>query len=71
MATIVFHVGNVTAGQTASYSLDIIAPICTPPSISPAVTINQAAAQPDPTSTSPINFTAVLISRLLVLQQEM
>ncbi|MBK6635619.1 MAG: M36 family metallopeptidase [Chitinophagaceae bacterium] len=59
LATIVFHVGNVTAGQTANYSLDIIAPICTPPSVSPAVTINQAAAQPDPTSTSPINFTAV------------
>ncbi len=57
LATIVFHVGNVTAGQTAGYQLDINAPICA--AAAPSVTINQAAAQPDPTGTSPINFTAV------------
>ncbi|MBL7703638.1 MAG: M36 family metallopeptidase, partial [Ferruginibacter sp.] len=57
LATIVFHVGNVTAGQTANYSLVITAPTCV--AAAPSVTINQAAAQPDPTGTSPINFTAV------------
>jgi len=50
-------VGNVTPGQTASYSLLVTAPICV--AAAPSVTINQAAAQPDPTGVSPINFTAV------------
>ncbi|MEO6254198.1 MAG: M36 family metallopeptidase, partial [Ferruginibacter sp.] len=59
LATIIFHVGNVTAGQTADYRLEITAPICTTPANNPTVTINQAAAQPDPTSNSPINFTVV------------
>ncbi|HEX2682624.1 MAG TPA: M36 family metallopeptidase, partial [Ferruginibacter sp.] len=58
LATIVFHVGNVTAGQTADYILEVSAPTCVVAN-NPTVTINQAAAQPDPTSTSPINFTAV------------
>ncbi|MFZ1452694.1 MAG: M36 family metallopeptidase, partial [Ferruginibacter sp.] len=57
LATVVFHVGNVTPGQTASYSLLVTAPICV--AAAPSVTINQAAAQPDPTGVSPINFTAV------------
>ena len=31
LATIVFHVTNIVAGQTADYSITIDAPLCTPP----------------------------------------
>lgn len=31
LATIIFHIGNVTSGQTASYSISVDAPLCTPP----------------------------------------
>jgi len=43
------------AGNIASTSTDNTVTYDTPPT----VTINQAAAQPDPTATSPINFTVV------------
>ncbi|MGB4844150.1 MAG: zinc-dependent metalloprotease family protein, partial [Ferruginibacter sp.] len=58
LATIVFHVGNVTAGQTADYNIQISAPICAAVT-APTVTINQGVTQPDPTSASPINFDVV------------
>jgi subtilisin-like proprotein convertase family protein len=32
LATLVFHVGNVVAGQTANYTISVDAPLCTPPS---------------------------------------
>src|SRR5205823_2202736 len=47
--------GNLSA-QSSSASATTPAPPDTTP---PAVTINQAAGQADPTSSSPINFTAV------------
>ena len=58
LVTVVFHVGNVTRGQTADSNIQVSAPICVG-ATAPSVTINQAAAQPDPTGASPINFTAV------------
>src|SRR5205823_3328456 len=47
--------GNLSA-QSSSASATTPAP---PDATPPAVTINQAAGQADPTSSSPINFTAV------------
>ncbi len=57
-ATIYFLITNVTGGQTIDYSIAIAAPICGA-ATAPSVTINQAAAQADPTAVSPINFTVV------------
>ncbi|MBK8610855.1 MAG: hypothetical protein IPL84_13185 [Chitinophagaceae bacterium] len=54
--TYYFLVTNVGTPPTGC-TLDISAPNCA--AAGPSVTINQAAAQPDPTSVEPINFTAV------------
>src|SRR5256886_9575627 len=45
--------------NTASTSTDNSVSFTPPDTTPPTVTINQAAGQADPTSTSPINFTAV------------
>ena len=48
--------GNPNAASTSSDNTVTFNGIVDPP---PSVTINQAAAQPDPTAASPINFTVV------------
>jgi hypothetical protein len=61
IATIAAGVATDAAGNTntASTSTDNSVQFNLPDTTRPSVTINQAATQADPTSTSPINFTAV------------
>src|SRR5213594_1824359 len=61
IATIAAGVANDAAGNlnTASTSTDNSVSFTPPDTTPPTVTINQAAGQADPTSASPINFTAV------------
>src|SRR5438034_1299857 len=61
IATIAAGVANDAAGKlnTASTSTDNSVSFTPPDTTPPTVTINQAAGQADPTSASPINFTAV------------
>ncbi|MDZ4796026.1 MAG: proprotein convertase P-domain-containing protein, partial [Bacteroidota bacterium] len=52
---------NTDVGSLRRFSLILTSftPVCCTAVTPPTVTINQAAAQPDPTSVSPINFTVV------------
>src|SRR5438034_6831000 len=61
IATIAAGVATDAAGNlnTASTSTDNSVSFTPPDTTPPTVTINQAAGQADPTSASPINFTAV------------
>ena len=57
-----FRMGSDNSVAATGWRIDdvtISQRVCCTPLIPPTVTINQAAAQPDPTTVSPINFTAV------------
>src|SRR5437773_11059250 len=61
IATIAAGVANAASGNVicASTSTENSVSFTPPDTTPPTVTINQAAGQADPTSASPINFTAV------------